>query len=374
MLLPMTAWRKITGSIIDVMIASISKLRENPIHYLGPALWGIASFNILRVVTDLTKKDEFWSGGIKIHSVGLLISVIFCYVMTMLWRRRLDKIFVAMPTITPNVPLEYMIAIVQIALIFNPAVFVTEHFGWIYMGDGYIDYMLVNAIYIPLFLLYYMLLRNEYIHKNMANNRIYVEKIKADKLNTELQLLKSQYHPHFLFNALNTVYFQIDESNTLAKKSVEQLSELLRYQIYNVDEKVSMDQELAFLKSYIAFQQQRLTERLTVHTDIDEDWTGVTIFPLLFQPLLENAFKYVRGQYAIAIHLKRQGTKICFSISNSLSDAASVKPAISLAEITESGAGLSNLKKRLALLYPQRHTLNTQVDGRNFLAELIICI
>ncbi|MDF2475021.1 MAG: hypothetical protein K0S24_504 [Sphingobacterium sp.] len=370
----MTVWRKITGLIIDIMIASISKLRVNPIYYLGPALWGIASFNILRVVTDLTKKDEFWSGGIKIHSVGLLISVIFCYVITVLWRRRLDRIFDAKPSIAPNVQVEYMMAIVQIIGILNPTVFVAEHFGWIYMGDGYIDYILVNAIYIPLFLLYYMFLRNEHIDKNMANNRIYVEKIKADKLNTELQLLKSQYHPHFLFNALNTVYFQIDESNTLAKKSVEQLSELLRYQIYNVDEKVCMEQELAFLKSYIAFQQQRLTERLNVSTDIDEDWTGVTIFPLLFQPLIENAFKYVRGQYEIDIRLKHHGEKIYFSITNSLSEYHAVKSITPIAENVDSGAGLSNLKKRLALVYPQRHTLNTQADTKCFSAELVIYI
>jgi len=370
----MTDWKKIAVLIIDIMRAIIAKLSVNPIQYLGPALWGIASFNILRVVTDLTKKDEFWSGGIKIHSVGLLISVIFCYVITLLWRRRLARIFAAKPVVTANVTIEYIIAIAQIMGILNPTVFVSEHLGWIYMGDGYIDYILVNAIYVPLFLLYYMFLRNERSDRNMADNRIYVEQIKADKLNTELQLLKSQYHPHFLFNALNTVYFQIDESNTLAKKSVEQLSELLRYQIYTVDEKVSMEQELAFLKSYIAFQQQRLTARLSVRKDIDEDWTGVGIYPLLFQPLIENAFKYVRGQYEIAICLKRQTTKICFSISNSLSGTAAVEPVIPRAKVAESGAGLTNLKKRLALLYPQRHTLNTHANTTHFFAELILDI
>ncbi len=96
------------------MRASIAKLSVNPIPYLGPALWGIASFNILRVVTDLTKKNEFWSGGVKIHSVGLLISVIFCYVITFLWRRRLGRIFAAKPTVTTNVAVEYMVAVVQI--------------------------------------------------------------------------------------------------------------------------------------------------------------------------------------------------------------------------------------------------------------------
>ncbi|WP_294186902.1 sensor histidine kinase [uncultured Sphingobacterium sp.] len=354
------------------MRASIAKLSVNPIPYLGPALWGIASFNILRVVTDLTKKNEFWSGGVKIHSVGLLISVIFCYVITFLWRRRLGRIFAAKPTVTTNVTVEYIVAVVQIMGLLNPTVYVSERLGWVYMGDGYIDYILVNAIYVPLFLLYYMFLRNERSDRNMAENRIYVEQIKADKLDTELQLLKSQYHPHFLFNALNTVYFQIDESNTTAKKSVEQLSELLRYQIYTMDEEVSMEQELAFLTSYIAFQQQRLTARLHVHTDIENDWSGVSIYPLLFQPLIENAFKYVRGAYEIAICLKREGTKIYFSISNSLSGAAADASAIPRTERTESGAGLSNLKKRLALRYPQRHTLHTHTDGTCFLAELIL--
>lgn len=352
--------------------------RSNPLRYLGPAIWGIASFNILRVVTDLTKKDQFWSGGIRIHSIGLFISIAFCYVLTALWRRRLDKIFGDVSVFSVSVAREYLAVIIQIVILLNPVIYSAEHFGWVYMGDGYIDYILVNAIYIPLFLLYYTLMRNEQIDHAMASNRIYVEKIKSDKLSAELQLLKSQYHPHFLFNALNTVYFQIEDTNTLAKRSIEQLSELLRYQIYNVDEKVSMDQEIVYIRSYVSFQRQRLPERLNVQMNIDPDWQEIRIFPLLFQPLIENAFKYVRGKYEIKIDIKLRDREIIFGISNSLDDRLNPDKG-KIAKKADSGSGLAHLVRRLELVYPNAHKLSTEMqfnqqEGHCYLAELRIKI
>lgn len=346
--------------------------KVNLMHYIGPALWGIVSFNILRVVTDLTKKEEFWSGGIKIHAIGLIISIAICYFITLMWRNAFKTLFSKANDIPTNIFKEYSVCLFQVIVILNPILFVTERLGWIYMGDGFIDYILVNAIYIPLLLLYYTLLRNEVINKSLADSRVHIEQIKADKLCTDLQLLKSQYHPHFLFNALNTIYFQIDESNSIAKKSVEQLSELLRYQIYNVDEKVSMKQELVFLKSYIAFQQQRLTERLVLQTDFHEDWENLAIYPLLFQPLIENAFKYVRGKYELTITLKLQGEKIYFNVSNSVNGKRNTHRELTSETLVKSGSGLSNLEKRLDLLYHGKYKLNTKIDNHLFLAELII--
>lgn len=355
-----------------MLIARALHAKVNLIHQVGPALWGIVSFNILRIVTDLTKKDEFWSGGIRIHANGLIISIVICYFITLMWKNGLKKLFSRAKDIPTNIFKEYSVCLFQVIVILNPVIFITERLGWIYMGDGVIDYILVNAIYIPLLLLYYTLLRNEVINKSLADSRVHIEQIKADKLYTDLQLLRSQYHPHFLFNALNTIYFQVDESNTMAKRSLEQLSELLRYQIYNVDDKVSMDQEITYLTSYIAFQQQRLTERLTVYTNFHDEWEGLAIFPLLFQPLIENAFKYVRGQYKIDISLKRQGEKIHFTVSNTVLEHTINKHDSSIGEAVKSGSGLTNLIKRLDLLYPDQYILRSTREKQLFSTELII--
>lgn len=96
-----------------------------------------------------------------------------------------------------------------------------------------------------------------------------MEKLKVDQLDAELKLLRSQYHPHFLFNALNTVYFQIDEENEAAIESIELLSDLLRYQLYDINTKVTIKQEVDYLQTYIQFQQLRMTERLKFESSFD---------------------------------------------------------------------------------------------------------
>lgn len=106
------------------------------------------------------------------------------------------------------------------------------------------------------------MIRNRILFKSLIEQSLQLEKVKVDQLETELKFLKSQYHPHFLFNALNTIYFQVDENNKVAKQSIEQLSDLLRYQLYDIEKEVTMEQEINYLRSYIAFQQLRMSERL----------------------------------------------------------------------------------------------------------------
>ena len=161
------------------------------------------------------------------------------------------------------------------------------------MGAGWVDYMLINVVYIPLMLIFYTFIRNRVRDKNVQKKMLALEKLKAEKNEAELDFLKSQYHPHFLFNALNTIYFQVDERNEEAKKSIEHLSGLLRYQLYDVNQEVPFHKEIEYLRSYIAFQQLRKTDKLVVNITIDAILQEQPIQPLLFQPLLENAFKYV---------------------------------------------------------------------------------
>lgn len=108
---------------------------------------------------------------------------------------------------------------------------------------------LINVIGTLLAFLYYTIIRNGILFRSLIEQSLQLEKIKAGQLETELKLLKSQYHPHFLFNALNTIYFQVDDNNKEVKQSIEQLSDLLRYQLYNIEQEVTMEQEINYLKS-----------------------------------------------------------------------------------------------------------------------------
>jgi LytS/YehU family sensor histidine kinase len=206
-------------------------------------------------------------------------------------------------------------------------------------------------------------MRNSQITEELTRQTLQLEKTRSNQLETELKYLRAQYHPHFLFNALNTVYFQIDEQNTNARNTVELLSELLRYQLYNIEEKVNISEEINFIKSYIQFQQLRMTKRLAMITHFDDALNEQKIYPLIYQPFLENAFKYVGGEYWINLQLILYGGKIIFCLENSLPEQM---------QQTKTGIGIENIKRRLSLLYPDRHQLNIKQDERSFIVELII--
>jgi Putative regulator of cell autolysis len=113
------------------------------------------------------------------------------------------------------------------------------------------------------------------------------------QVETELKFLKAQFHPHFLFNALNTIYFQIDEKNETPRRTIEQLSDLLRYQLYDVNQAVTIEQEINFLLTYINLQKVRMKESLKLDVNFNPELKNQKIHSLLLFPLVENALKYV---------------------------------------------------------------------------------
>jgi LytS/YehU family sensor histidine kinase len=194
-----------------------------------------------------------------------------------------------------------------------------------------------------------------------------LEKMKNKQLETELNFLKSQYHPHFLFNALNTIYFQVDDENKNAKQTIEILSNLLRYQLYDINQKVPIQKEIDYLKTYILLLQMRASERLVVESNFDLLLKEQEIHPLLFQPLLENAFKYIGGKYFIHINLTLEGNKVVFTVKNSVNTTLQNMK-------TRKGIGIENLKRRLEILYPEKHSLKTELKENIFLAALVIML
>src|ERR1700761_2284968 len=124
--------------------------------------------------------------------------------------------------------------------------------------------------------------------------RQYIDAMEKQRIRNELDFLKAQFNPHFLFNPINSIYGHIDRKNGKARGMLLSFSEMLRYQLYecNVD-KIVIEKEIQYIRNYVALQQERKEENLRVELDIGEDVRGFTVAPLLLITFVENAFKYV---------------------------------------------------------------------------------
>jgi LytS/YehU family sensor histidine kinase len=175
-----------------------------------------------------------------------------------------------------------------------------------------------------------------------------------EKAEAELNFLKSQINPHFLFNSLNSVYFLIDKDNTEARESLHKFSDMLRYQLYEMKgDKIPVEREISYLQDYVDLQKLRRDDAFAVSFDCSPSVTGFSIEPLLLVPFVENAFKHVSSHAEkpnfIRINLDRKNGQMIFSTENSKDKERATD--------TYSGIGLNNVKRRLELLYPGKHEL-----------------
>ncbi|MDR2271176.1 MAG: histidine kinase [Sphingobacterium sp.] len=185
------------------------------------------------------------------------------------------------------------------------------------------------------------------------------------QLNSELDYLRSQINPHFLFNGLNTVYGLIDRHNNSARDALVQFADLLRYGLYEANaDTVDLTKEISYLKSYIEIQQIRKNELLTVEFTLDIRDGGQRIVPLLFLPFVENAFKFSGSdnekESFVKITLRQAGSTLLFECRNSYEQCPG----------ETGGIGLENVKRRLQLLYPDSHTLLIADDGAIWTVKL----
>lgn len=204
--------------------------------------------------------------------------------------------------------------------------------------------------------------------KDMEQQR---QEMLAAQRSTELDNLKSQLNPHFLFNTLNTIYALVDVDPEDAKGAVHRLSGLLRYMLYENDGSVRLGQELGFIEDYVALMRLRLGSR-PVFVDIEADeYADAMVPPLLFVPLIENAFKYgntAEPARPISISVRVEGRHIVCRTANDFA------PAAADGDKSASGIGLANLRRRLVLLYGSKASLRTSVEGQTYKSSLKIPI
>ncbi len=179
--------------------------------------------------------------------------------------------------------------------------------------------------------------------------------IEKEKVKIELMALRAQLNPHFLFNSLNVLYSLALKKAKETPESIIKLSDILRYVIYDSNkETVRIKSEVELINNYLSLQEFRIDKTSTLHfeTDIKKN---IDIAPMLFLPMVENSFKHgVKGDVSntyVHIKIKTTNNSVDFEIENN--KGTSDNPDGD----QHSGIGLTNIKKRLHLLYPEKHKL-----------------
>jgi len=211
--------------------------------------------------------------------------------------------------------------------------------------------------------------------KTQAQNN----QLKQDKMQSELDFLRAQINPHFIFNGINSIYHMIGSDDDKAKQTLLQFSDLLRYQLYECNENfISLEKEISYIKNYLGVEKVRKGEDVLLSFKISDvaqiqQNNQYKIAPLLLSPFLENAFKYVsnysqaKDNYInVNLHLTENGF-LQLLVENSFNSAEQNLNK------KEGGIGLTNVKRRLSILYPNdRHELIIDQTNHQYSVKLNI--
>ena len=206
------------------------------------------------------------------------------------------------------------------------------------------------------------------LRRNMIIQR---ERDEKEKLQKELELnyLKEQVNPHFLFNSLNSIYSLSRRQSPETSTVVMQLSELMRYQLESAKkDSVLIKEELEFIENYLLLEEKRLSNRCNIEFAIDGGLSDYAIAPMLLIPFVENAVKHgaqsTNKTSSIDISATMKNSTLSFTVVNSKPTPAG--------ELKREGMGLENVKRRLNLLYPNLHSLHIEDREREYRVNLTI--
>lgn len=206
------------------------------------------------------------------------------------------------------------------------------------------------------------------ILKNWHLEQLRTETLAKENTNAELQLLKAQIHPHFLFNTLNNIYSFTLNQSPLAGTLVQKLSDMLNYMIHECEKPlVPLEKEIKLIRNYIGLEKVRYGKRLDMQVEIEGDYNNKMIVPLLIIPFVENCFKHgasvMRGQQWIKLNIHIKNDQLEFNLSNS-------KPIDAPGTNNTKGIGLANVQKRLQLLYPEKHFIKIESASDSYIVHL----
>jgi sensor histidine kinase YesM len=191
--------------------------------------------------------------------------------------------------------------------------------------------------------------------------------LQKENAEAQLQLLKAQVHPHFLFNTLNNIYSHTQNTAPVASQLVMGLSDMLRFMLYECNQpQVPLSKELKMIRDYISLEQIRYDDQLDVHVDLPADTDNLVIAPLLLLPLVENCFKHGTSnmieQPWLSLQVNIENNRMYLKLMNGKSNNVNKN--------NYKGIGILNVKKRLDLLYPGKHELAITDEEEVFIVNL----
>jgi len=221
---------------------------------------------------------------------------------------------------------------------------------------------LVAGMYIPVVVGIAIKLYRTWQRSEEMNLRLLQQKTEQ-----ELKLLKSQIHPHFLFNTLNNLYTLIHEKSDRAGEVVLQLSDLLSFILYDCKaDRIPINTEIKQIENYIALEKLRYGSRVEVQTVIEDPMDHVLVIPLILLPLVENCFKHgvkpTRSRSSILIQISRHNNELQILVENTVPTSSGPGD--------QGGFGIQNLQSRLDLAYGQDYELKTKKSARSFMVLL----
>jgi two-component system, LytTR family, sensor histidine kinase AlgZ len=189
-----------------------------------------------------------------------------------------------------------------------------------------------------------------------------------EKVTAELQLLKAQVHPHFLFNTLNNIYsFSLDNSPK-TPGMILKLSSLLSYMLYDCkSEQVSLEKEVEVMQDYVDLESERYGDRIEISWHVEGDTPGKYIVPLLLLPFLENAFKHGTSE-----QLEKPWLSFDLVVKQNAMKCKIVNSKNEFVPVSHRGIGVENVKRRLAFLYPGKHELKINDEGDFYVVSLVL--
>jgi len=196
-----------------------------------------------------------------------------------------------------------------------------------------------------------------------------MKELEKEKLKSELQLLKQQIHPHYLFNTLNTILMLMENNSEKAKAALIQFSDVLDHQLYETQkERISLKKELHYLQSYIRIEKVRNEDTLKMKDTIPAVEKDFLITPMLLIPFVENAIKHGMSSdgYWIDLKIEILEDKLIMNVKNSFPEKRSIK------DNSSKGIGIENVRRRLGLIHPNSHELKIETQDNVYSVYLVI--
>lgn len=246
-----------------------------------------------------------------------------------------------------------------------------------YLIDGYTHevryfystFFVVQVISVTLFIVFFVgMLR---FAEDWFELEARKKELANEKLVAELNFLKAQINPHFLFNTLNNLYYLAYTKSPNTTEVIAKLSQMMRYMIYDSNHpKVLLSKEIEYMQSYISLERLRLNNQIPIHFDIQGNIENVWITPLIFITFLENAFKHGvsnnNPKAWVDISIRLNGKECVYTVKNSKTESNGVEE--------KSGIGLQNVKRRLELSYPGQYQLTMNDKPEVFSVELSLTL